>query len=329
VVGQIEKALLTNPLVPDNPLAVAQGSAGADPNVLTFNLPISFQTLAGIGHAVIFVDGSEVPLQRCDAGSDGRCVLSWDTTYDPPASHFAQIAIVLNGQPWAGGIGRLGSATTPGAAPPYPYPLLPGTAEWQGAVPDDRLSSTAIPQSWQNTSTPWQLFASALANPWLRIAWVPGYKMSDSYSAAKASTLSIMSAVESSPYFGANVFRYLSSLDILAMASDDCSGFGFPRSWLDYVLACHMATLDACLNSLDQTTIRRLFEIAVWDADYFGAAGHSILPAAPARLLYAIYNRSGFAATLPPGATLPALTDDQSSQLEVGRLPIELVTPIT
>src|SRR5439155_1161272 len=84
--------------------------------------------------------------------------------------------------------------------------------------------------------------------------------------------------------FGANVFRYLSSLDILAMASDDCSSFGFPRCWLDYVLACHMATLDACLNSLDQTAIRRLFDLAVWDAGYFGAAGHSILPAAPASL---------------------------------------------
>ncbi len=45
--------------------------------------------------------------------------------------------------------------------------------------------------------------------------------------------------------------------------------------------------------------------------------------------MYAIYNRPGFPATLPAGATLPGLTLDQSSQLDIGQLPGELVAPVS
>jgi len=88
-----------------------------------------------------------------------------------------------------------------------------------------------------------------------------------------------------------------------------------------------MASLDASLNSLDSTSLRRLFELAVWDANYCASTFQTILATQPMGLAYAIYNRPGFAATLPTGATLPTLTADELTQIDTGQLPQELVSP--
>jgi hypothetical protein len=89
-----------------------------------------------------------------------------------------------------------------------------------------------------------------------------------------------------------------------------------------------MASLDASLNSVDQTSLRKLFELAVWDANYFSTRQENIMTTGPLRLMYAIYNRPGFPGTLPSGATLPTLSSDQLSELDLGHLPPDLIGPV-
>ncbi len=150
--------------------------------------------------------------------------------------------------------------------------------------------------------------------------------MSSSYSAAKNGTVTILNALEASPDFGSNCLRYLDSLDLPTMASVLCSASSDP-CWLDYVVVSHMASLNASLTNLDQTSLQRLFGVAVWDADYFIASGDTMVATAPVCLMSAIYNlpetsRGAF----PAGLTLPALTADESSQLDQGDLPSELAS---
>jgi hypothetical protein len=117
-------------------------------------------------------------------------------------------------------------------------------------------------------------------------------------------------------------------MDIPAMASIKCSQCSLPHCWMDYDIVCHMAGLAACLDELDQASLQRLFSLAAWDANYFLSSGRTIVATGPVSLMYAIYNRPGFPATLPLGVTLPTLSADQSTQLDIGQMPMNLATQL-
>jgi hypothetical protein len=215
---------------------------------------------------------------------------------------------------------------------PYQYPLRPGTPEWDNASPDYCFASMVIPQQWQESATSWQLFCSVISNPFFNVIWVIGTSISGSYDQAKSQTFSVLNTVEASPNFGVNCLRYLATVDLPTMAALNCSDLPAPACFLDYSMVCHMASLKASLDSLeslDPASLQTLFKLAVWDANYFSTRDETIIATGPARLMYAIYNRPGFPGTLPSGATLPIpLLPDQSSELDLGHLPPELIAPL-
>jgi hypothetical protein len=326
-VGRVKKALGMQPFDTGNPLTLTP-TTSPGPNRVAFLAPIPFSTFAGIGCLSLRLDGRPVPFLRWDQDASGGCLLTWDTTYGLPGDHLAQVELYLNGQARPGAMGAMALVTLTAGDQPYQYPLVPGTPAWASATPDDHLASAAIPQSWQDTATSWQLFSSVIANPYFRVIWIIGTSISADYNAAKGQTLSALNAVEASPDFGTNSLRYLASLDLPTMTGADCSDATVPGCFLDYTMVCHMASLDASLNTLDESSLRKLFELAAWDASYFSTRLENIVATGPVRLMYAIYNKPGFPATLPPGATLPALSSDQSSELDLGHLPSELIAPV-
>ncbi len=203
---------------------------------------------------------------------------------------------------------------------PYPYPLQPGTQAWDDADPMERIRSAQIPKEWRDHATSWQLFRSAIANPYFDTIHVPEkYDPLDGYSAARKLEVSILSEVDTSPDFGTNVLRWLTGLDLARMASVKCSDV--PRNepcWIDYVIVCHMAGLDSALKTMDISSRQRLFRLAVWDADYFFSRSETLVADAPIRLMHVIYDKpESFRGPLPAGLALPSTSDGQPSPLSL------------
>jgi hypothetical protein len=212
---------------------------------------------------------------------------------------------------------------------PYDYPLKPGTPEWVAATPEARVDSLDIPQAWRDTATSWQLFRSAVTRPYFRSCWHYGNSISASYGASKQDeTLSILSEIEAASDFGFNCFYYLNDVDIATILLGSCQGQG--ACPFDYVIVCHMASLDSALNSMDQATCQKLFRIATWDACYFNSQADHILATAPIRLMYAIYNKpESLRGRFPAGVVLPPLTPEQTTYLDYAELPAELVSAVS
>jgi hypothetical protein len=328
MVGRVEKALSRNPLVADNPLTLTQLASPLYPDSITFSVPLNFGLLASAGQPRLRSGDYDVALlANADAG--GNCLFTWDTTYLAPGAYLVQAEVCLSGQFPPGAItsatGPLTLASTTSASALYSYPMLPGTTDWNNAAPNNRVASVLIPQAWQNTANSWQLFRSAVASPYFRGVWVVGTSMTASYAAAKNSTVVVLNGIEASTDFGVNCLRYLGSLDLPTMASVACSQSSEP-CWLDYIVVSHMAGLDASLSKLDQTSLQRLFALAVWDADFFISNGDTMFATGPVCLMYAVYNLpEASRGAFPVGLALPALTTDQTSELDVGHLPPELV----
>ena len=208
---------------------------------------------------------------------------------------------------------------------PYPYPLQPGTAAWNDATVEERLKSTAIPKSRRDQATGWQLFRSAIAQPYFRAIYLSD-NMADGYNASRKGTVSILSEVDTAPDFGTNVLRWLTELDLAKMAASKCSESSEP-CFIDYVIVCYMAGLDSALETMDIPSRQRLFRLAVWDADYFLSRSDTMIAAAPVRLMYTVYGKpEGFRGALPRGLVLPPLPAEKSSPLglDEGVLPVNL-----
>ena len=190
---------------------------------------------------------------------------------------------------------------------PYPYPLRPGSAAWNYAEVGERLKSVDIPKSWRDHATGWQLFLSAIANPYFRGIGAGGTGIASSYQASRRGTVSILSEVDTSPDFGTNVLRWFSSLDLENMAAVKCFDSDEP-CFMDYKIVCYMAGLDSALETLDIASRQKLFRLAVWDADYFLSTQETFVANGPICLVYAIYNKpDGFRGQFPDGLILPKM----------------------
>jgi hypothetical protein len=216
---------------------------------------------------------------------------------------------------------------------PYPYPLLSGTQAWADADADVRVASTQIPRTWLDRATTWQIFLSAVKNPYFPVmfAGIEGSR-ADAYNAAMHSAeLSILADVEATPDFGSNALRFLESLNITNMNSLLCSVSDKEPCRMHYEVVCDMAGRDAALNTMDQASRQRLFRLAVWDAAYSATSDPiDAIVSADVRLMYAIYNKpESFRGSFPPSVTLPALTDQESYDLNMGILPRELIPSVS
>ena len=65
-----------------------------------------------------------------------------------------------------------------------------------------------------------------------------------------------------------------------------------------------------------------LFKLAAWDANHYVGMGLNTMAAAPTWVIYTIYNnQSTYKNAVPPGITLPALSNDDSRLLQNGCVP--------
>jgi hypothetical protein len=119
LVGRIKKALGMNPFDTSNPLTLTQVITGQEPDIVTFEVPVSYNLLMNIGSLHLLVDGGQAAsFQECDRAADGNCLLLWNTTFDSPGQHYVQAQLILNGQIHQGstpdptiltGVGKLGT----------------------------------------------------------------------------------------------------------------------------------------------------------------------------------------------------------------------------
>ena len=98
LVGRIKKALGINPFDPSNPFTPTQIITGQEPDIATFRVPVSYDTLTNIGQLQLYADGLAVPFQECTPDTNGNCLLLWNTTFNWPGQHFLQAQLTLNGQ---------------------------------------------------------------------------------------------------------------------------------------------------------------------------------------------------------------------------------------
>ena len=84
LVGRIKKALAVSPFDSSNPLTLTQVITGDEPDVVTFELPISYNALTNIGGLNLNINGIDVTLEDFGPATNGNCLMNWNTTYDPP-----------------------------------------------------------------------------------------------------------------------------------------------------------------------------------------------------------------------------------------------------
>jgi hypothetical protein len=87
-------------------LTLRQIITGKEPDMATFELPMSYDALTNIGRLKLLCDadprenyGNEPEAQECERATNGNCRLVWDTTYDPPGKHFLQARLSIQNRP--------------------------------------------------------------------------------------------------------------------------------------------------------------------------------------------------------------------------------------
>ena len=98
LVGRVKKALGLNPLDPNNPFTLKQIITGDEPDIITFEIPISYNLLTNVGGLNLNINGVDATLEEIDPATNGHCLLVWNSTYEPPLrQHLLQAQIMLNG----------------------------------------------------------------------------------------------------------------------------------------------------------------------------------------------------------------------------------------
>jgi hypothetical protein len=91
----------------DGLLTLKQVTTGKEPDIATFEVPISYAVVTNIGALRLLVDAdpdgedSDVKggeFQGCERAANGNCLLVWNTTFDPPGKHFLQAQLLYEEQ---------------------------------------------------------------------------------------------------------------------------------------------------------------------------------------------------------------------------------------
>lgn len=97
MVGRIEKALTTNPLVSDNPLTMTQRTL-VEPGIYSFKVDINHGLLVAIGGINLNLNGAAATMTDDLVAADGKSLLRWNTTFDPPGQNFLQAQLGILSQ---------------------------------------------------------------------------------------------------------------------------------------------------------------------------------------------------------------------------------------
>jgi hypothetical protein len=93
----------------DDLLSLKKITTGSEPDMATYELPISYDAIKGKGNLGeergelrLLVDGKGGgEFQGCDRATNGDCLLIWNTTYDPPGQHALRADLFYYGRnPW-------------------------------------------------------------------------------------------------------------------------------------------------------------------------------------------------------------------------------------
>lgn len=96
LVGRIEKALTTNPLLADNSLRLTQVAFDEEWGIASFELPLPYNVLTNVGVLNLRRDGVCVTLEELQRATNGNCLLRFNETYEPAGSHYLQAQITVN-----------------------------------------------------------------------------------------------------------------------------------------------------------------------------------------------------------------------------------------
>ncbi|MGH7991131.1 MAG: hypothetical protein ACREDS_13195, partial [Limisphaerales bacterium] len=77
-----------------------------EPDIATFELPISYESLKKIGLVFLLVDADtnkataagSGEYQECDQATNGNCLLEWNVSYEKPGAHYLQAELFIQGQ---------------------------------------------------------------------------------------------------------------------------------------------------------------------------------------------------------------------------------------
>lgn len=83
-------------------LTLKQVSTGAEPEALTFDVPVNYDVLTNLGQLALLVDrtdsfeDSQGCWVECGRATNGNCILTWNTIYESPGLHALQLAFACS-----------------------------------------------------------------------------------------------------------------------------------------------------------------------------------------------------------------------------------------
>ncbi|HMP81737.1 MAG TPA: hypothetical protein PKA41_03405 [Verrucomicrobiota bacterium] len=97
MVGRLEKALVKNPLVSDNPLLLSHIPTGSSPEFQKFKLPLNHNSLMTVADVRLRLESGDEPEVQAltENSADASTLVVWNTTFDSPGQHFLQPWIYL------------------------------------------------------------------------------------------------------------------------------------------------------------------------------------------------------------------------------------------
>jgi hypothetical protein len=97
-----EKSLGTKKNTLSELLTLKQITTGKEPDIATFEVPVSYDAVTNLGELELLVDGKngeykgKGEFQECDRATNGDCLLAWNTTFDAPGQHHVQAWLLVN-----------------------------------------------------------------------------------------------------------------------------------------------------------------------------------------------------------------------------------------
>ena len=113
--GRIKKALGLNPTSALNPLALKQVITGDEPETVTFEMPVSYDTLTNIGSVNLEMNGVAATMSGFERATNGNTRIYFATTFDPAGQYCLQARLAIDTGAWQEGAITLGD----GAALPF------------------------------------------------------------------------------------------------------------------------------------------------------------------------------------------------------------------
>ncbi len=95
----------TNQLTLPEMLTLKHVITGAEPETVTFEMPVSYDVVTKLGRLFLFIDpsnnddsdeGCNVQQMECDRAENGDCLLVWSTIYESPGKHALQAGLLVN-----------------------------------------------------------------------------------------------------------------------------------------------------------------------------------------------------------------------------------------